>query len=79
MVAGTELLKTSENPTIADASIIQTSCQIPSGAPGANTKQRHTNTNNADVIPINSFLFPLMSVMDPRTGLKRAIARPEIV
>ena len=81
MVARTELLKTSENPTIADASIKPNiTSQIPSGAPGGEYQSNAIpSTNNADVIPINSFRFPFMSVMDPRTGLKRAIARPEIV
>ena len=79
--AKTELLKTSENPTIADASINPNiTSQIPLGAPGGECQSNAIpSTNKADVIPINSFRFPFMSVIDPRTGLKRAIAKPEIV
>ena len=81
MVANTELLNTSENPTIADASIKPNiTNQIPSGAPGGEYQSKAIpTTNKVDVIPISSFLFPLMSVIEPRMGLKIAIAKPEIV
>ena len=35
--------------------------------------------NKIDVIPINNFRLPLISVIDPRTGLNIAMAIPEIV
>ena len=54
--------------------------QIPSGAPGGEYQSNAMpSTNNKDVIPINSFRFPFISVIDPRTGLRKAIASPEIV
>ena len=81
MVASTELLNTSENPTIADARTNPNmTSQIPLGAPGGEYQSSSMPiTNITDVIPINNFRFPFMSVIDPRTGLRRAMARPDIV
>ena len=63
MVARTELLKTSENPTIADASIKPNiTSQIPSGAPEVNTKvtpyQAQTMLMLCPLIIFGSLLCP---------------------
>ena len=52
IVANTELLNTSENPTIAEASISPNiTSQIPSGAPGGEYQSNAMpKTNNTDVI-----------------------------
>ena len=80
-MAKTELLNTSEKPTMADAKIKPNiTIQMPSGAPGGEYQSNAIPmTNKIDVMPISNFRLPLISVIDPRTGLKIAIATPEIV
>ena len=80
-MASAELLNTSANPTMVDASIKPSmTSQIPSGAPGGEYQSRYIpKIKNREVIPIKNFLLPLISVIDPKTGLNKAIAIPDMV